>query len=52
VGGGIAKTTRIGNFPVKMELEIQKCIVSPDRFGRESLMTFKTTPVISSIFKE
>ena len=51
LGGGIAKTLQIGSIPVKMELEIYNYVVTPDRFGREWLMTFKITPVISSLFQ-
>lgn len=45
LGGGVSKTTRLGRVPVKMELEIQKYIVSPDRFGPEWQLTFNVKPV-------
>jgi len=51
LGGGVAKTTRIGKIPVKMELEIQNYLVSPDRFGPQWLLSFKITPVISGLFQ-
>lgn len=46
LGGGVAKTTRIGKIPLKMELEIYHYIVSPDRFGPQWLMSFNITPVL------
>jgi hypothetical protein len=46
IGGGIAKTTRWGRMPLKMELEIFNYIVSPDAFGPNWLLTFSITPVI------
>jgi len=51
LGGGVAKTTRFGKVPVKMEFEIQNYLVSPDRFGPEWLLSFKITPVIGGLFQ-
>jgi len=51
LGGGVAKTIRIGKVPVKMEFEIQNYLVSPDRFGPEWLLSFKVTPVIGGFIK-
>ncbi len=47
VGGGIAKTTRIGQAPLRFSLEAQYFVVSPDRFGTEWLITLNVTPVLS-----
>lgn len=52
LGGGVSKTTRFGAVPVKMELEIQNYIVSPDRFGPEWLLTFSLTPVLRNSFQK
>ena len=52
LGGGVAKTTRLGKVPVKLEMEIQNYIVSPDRFGPECLLTFSVTPVIGGLFQK
>jgi len=48
IGGGVAKTTRIGRTPIKFEFELQKYIESSSRFGPEWLFTFSITPVISN----
>ena len=52
LGGGLAKTTRFGSIPVKMEFEVQNYVVSPDRFGPRWLVTFRITPVIGSLFRK
>jgi hypothetical protein len=52
LGGGVSKTTRLGNVPLKMDLEIQNFIVSPDRYGPQWLLSFKITPVISNLFQK
>jgi hypothetical protein len=51
LGAGIAKTTRIGSMPLKLAFEIQKFVVSPDKFGTNWLFTFSVTPVFSNPFK-
>ena len=52
LGGGVAKTTRIGRIPVRMEFEVQNFLVSPDRFGPKWLLSFRITPVIGNMFEE
>jgi hypothetical protein len=51
LGGGVAKTTRFGRTPVRMEFEVQNFLVSPDRFGPEWLLSFRITPVIGNMFE-
>jgi len=51
LGVGIAKTTRIGKMPLKLAVEIQKFVISPDRFGTNWLFTFSVTPVFSNPFE-
>jgi hypothetical protein len=46
IGGGVAKTTRLGRTPIRMELEIYHYIESPEAFGPEWLFTFSITPVV------
>jgi len=46
LGGGIAKTTRIGRMPLKLGFEIQKYIASPDAIGPDWLLTFSVTPAM------
>jgi hypothetical protein len=50
LGAGISKTTRLGNTPLRLAFEIQKFVVSPDRFGADWLFTFSLTPVFSNPF--
>jgi len=45
LGGGVSKTTRFGQVPVRMDLELQYYVVSPDRFGPEWLLAFNLRPV-------
>jgi len=45
IGGGVAKTTRVGHTPLRMAVELERYIVTPDRFGPEWLFTFRITPV-------
>jgi hypothetical protein len=47
IGGGFAKTTRIGSTPVKLAFELHHYVESAERFGPEWLFTFNLTPVIS-----
>jgi hypothetical protein len=48
VGAGLSRTFMLGKVPVKLGLEIQNHIVSPDRFGPELLVNLNLTPVIST----
>jgi len=52
LGGGVAKTTRFGRIPVRMEFEVQNFLVSPDRFGPKWLLSFRITPVIGDLFEK
>ena len=44
---GVSKTMMLGNTPMKLALELQKFVVSTDRFGPEWQISFNLTPVIS-----
>jgi len=46
LGAGVAKTTRIGNMPLRMSAELYNYIESPDRFGPEWLFEFTVTPIL------
>ncbi len=48
LGGGIAKTTFIGNNPWKFALELQHYLVSPDRYGPEWMLSFNITPAFGN----
>ena len=48
LGGGFAKTTKIGKMPLRFAAEIQNYVVSTDRFGPEWLFKFTVTPVMPS----
>ena len=50
LGAGIAKTTRIGNTPLRFACEFQYFAVSPDRFSTEWLVTVSVTPVFHNPF--
>ena len=52
IGAGISKTVKFGNVPVKFAFDIQKYIVSPDRFGTDLLVTFNLTPVFRNPFQK
>ena len=45
LGGGVAKTTRLGKMPLRVAAELYNYIESTDRFGPEWLFTFTITPV-------
>ena len=46
VGAGASKTFRAGRRPMKLGLELQYYVVSPDRFGPEWLLRFSFTPLV------
>lgn len=46
LGGGFAKTTRIGKMPLRVAAEVQKYVASTDRFGTDWLFKLTITPVI------
>jgi len=48
LGGGIAKTTRIGNMPLRMATEVEYYVASTDRFGPDLLLKFTLSPIIPS----
>lgn len=48
VGAGVSKTMMLGRVPMKLGFELQKYVVSPDRFGPDWLFKLSFTPVISS----
>ena len=49
---GISKTTRLGKMPAKFSFEIQKYVISPDRFGNDLTATFSFTPVFRNPFRK
>jgi hypothetical protein len=48
IGAGVSKTLRLGRVPVKLALDIQKYVASPDRLGPDWQLTFSLTPVLST----
>jgi hypothetical protein len=48
IGGGFAKTTRIGRMPYKLAFEIHNYVASADRLAPEWLLTLSFTPVIGN----
>jgi hypothetical protein len=51
VGLYVAKTTKIGKKPVKLQLGIQYSVVSEDDFGQVALVKLNVIPVIQSLVK-
>lgn len=51
IGGGIAKTTFIGNSPWRFALETEYYLVTPDRFGPEWALSFSVTPAFGNGLK-
>jgi hypothetical protein len=50
LGGGISRTLRIGGVPIKLAIEAQKFVVSPDRLGPEWSVNFSLMPVFKNPF--
>ncbi len=48
LGAGIAKTTRIGKMPLRISAELQKYLVSTDRFSSDLFFKLSITPVLSN----
>jgi hypothetical protein len=48
IGAGISRTFLLAGIPMKLGLEIQKYVVSPDRFGPDWQFKLNFTPVIST----
>ena len=48
IGAGVSKTMKLGSVPVKLALDIQKFVVTPDRLGPDWQITVSLTPVLSS----
>ncbi len=48
LGGGIAKTTKIGKMPLRMAAELQYYVASTDRFGPDLLFKFSVSPIMPS----
>ena len=51
VGLLIAKTTKVGKFPVKFQLGAEYSVVSHDDFGKRFLLKLNITPVIQGLVK-
>jgi len=51
LGGGVSKTTRLGKMPLKMDLELQYYVVSPDSLGPQWLLSFSIAPVFGNPFQ-
>ena len=51
VGLGLTKTTRWGNTPVKLRVELHYSLIKPEDYGTEWNLRLQVTPVINSPFK-
>ncbi len=51
LGGGVSKTVRLGKMPLKMDLELQYYVVSPDALGPQWLLSFSLAPVFGNPFQ-
>jgi len=51
LGGGVSKTARLGKMPLKMDLELQYYVVSPDALGPQWLLSFSIAPVFGNPFQ-
>ena len=52
IGLTVAKTTRIGNLPVKFQFGIDYSVVSQDDFGQRVLIKLNVIPVIKPLVKK
>jgi len=52
LGGGVSKTVRLGKMPLKMDLELQYYVASPDALGPQWLLTFSLAPVFGNPFQK
>jgi len=48
LGGGIAKTFKIGKVPLRLTAEVQYFVASTDRFGPDRLYKFSLSPIMPS----
>lgn len=48
LGGGIAKTFKIGKVPIRVTAEVQYFVASTDRFGPDWLYKFSLSPIMPS----
>lgn len=48
LGGGIAKTFKIGKMPLRLTAEVQYFVASTDRFGPDWLYKFSLSPIMPS----
>ncbi len=52
IGAGVSKAFRVGRRPMKLGVELQYYVVSPDRFGPEWLLKFNFIPFLSKSLLE
>jgi len=50
VGIGLAKTTKLGNTPIKLAAQVHYFLEQPDSFGPDWPLKFTVTPVIQNPF--
>jgi hypothetical protein len=48
LGAGVSKTFRVGGTHLKLAAELQKYVVTPDRFGPDWMVRFSLIPVLST----
>lgn len=44
----VSKTTKVGEMPLKLELEVNYFVEQPDLFGPEWMVSFNITPVVAN----
>jgi hypothetical protein len=47
----ISKTTKIGNLPIKFDLDINYYVEQPDTFGPEWMIGFNVTPIVPNFIE-
>jgi hypothetical protein len=52
IGGGVSKTMKLGKMPLKLGLELQYYVVTPDSLGPQWLLTFNAIPVFRNPFQK
>jgi hypothetical protein len=52
IGLGLAKTTKVGNTPVKFQFALEYSVVSPDDFGQRFQAKLNVIPILPSLVKK
>jgi hypothetical protein len=52
IGLVVAKTTKVGNMPLKIQVGVEYSVVSQDDFGKRALFKINFIPVVSALVKK